>query len=72
MKILCAGLSKTGTTSLHEALLQLGYRSLHYDTVRLRELVVGEPATPRFDVYDDFDAVLDLPSAYFFEEILKA
>lgn len=72
MKILCAGLSKTGTTSLHRALGILGYLSVHYDTVRLRDVVLGKSPNPNFRVYDDFDAVLDLPSAFFFEELIFA
>lgn len=35
-KVFCIGLNKTGTTSLHEALVALGYRSLHW----------GGPETP--------------------------
>ena len=72
MKLLCAGLSKTGTTSLYEALTALGYRSVHYDTVRLRDVVMGKNSLPNLKVYDDFDAVLDLPSAFFYEELLAA
>jgi hypothetical protein len=33
---------------------------------------MGSCIEPDFRVYDDFDAVLDLPSAYFFEELMSA
>jgi hypothetical protein len=72
MKIVGAGLSKTGTTSLHRALKILGYKSLHFDRKRLREILEGSNSRPDFRRYDDVDAVLDIPAAYFFEEILDA
>ena len=72
MKILGVGLSKTGTTSLHHALEILGFNCLHYDRRRLNEVLYGTTAHPNFRVYDDIDAVTDLPSAYFYRELLEA
>jgi hypothetical protein len=72
MKILGAGLSRTGTLSLHSALQILGFKSLHYDTVRLNDIVDGSNPRPDFRRYDDLDAVVDLPAAYFYEELLAA
>ncbi len=72
MQILGAGLSKTGTTSLHRALGILGLRSLHYDTHRLNDVVMGLNPSPDFRRYDDVDAVLDIPAACFFTELLAA
>ena len=49
MKIFGVGLSKTGTTSLNQALIILGYNSKHYVSY--------------FSVVDKVDAVTDLPMA---------
>ncbi len=53
MKVLGVGLSRTGTLSLHAALEILGLKSLHYDTVRLNDVLDGgnrlafiEPSAP--------------------------
>jgi hypothetical protein len=70
--ILGVGLSKTGTTSLHRALGILGYRSLHYDDQRLNDVVCGVNANPDFRRYDDVDAVLDIPAAWFSDELRRA
>jgi hypothetical protein len=72
MKIICAGLSKTGTVSLGAALEQLGYSCLHYDEHRLNDVLEGRNPNPDFRCYDDVDAVLDVPSAFFFRELLAA
>ncbi|HEX8335675.1 MAG TPA: sulfotransferase [Pyrinomonadaceae bacterium] len=72
MKILGVGLSKTGTTSLHEALLTLGYTAIHQDRERLNHILDGSDNRPDFRVYDDVDAVTDIPSAYFYRELLAA
>ena len=72
MQILGVGLSRTGTSSLHRALDILGLRSLHYDEVHLNDVINGTATNPDFRRYDNFDAVLDLPSAYFYEELIEA
>ena len=72
MQIVGAGLSKTGTRSLHRALELLGYKSLHYDKKRLNDVLDGSDPDPDFRRYDDLDAVLDLPAAWYFQEILAA
>jgi hypothetical protein len=72
MRVLGVGLSRTGTTSLHQALQLLGLKSIHYDKVRLNDVLDGTNAHPDFRRYDDVDAVLDIPSAAFFEELLAA
>ena len=72
MKIICAGLSKTGTSSLGGALEQLGFSCLHYDERRLNDILEGRSPNPDFRRYDDIDAVLDVPSAFFFRELLVA
>jgi hypothetical protein len=72
MKILGVGLSKTGTTSLAHAVRLLGFSSIHYDQQRLTPLLLGRDPSPDFRVYDDVDAVFDIPSAYFYRELLAA
>jgi hypothetical protein len=72
VKILGIGLSKTGTTSLHRALGILGLRSLHHDETRLNDVLAGSHPAPGFRYYDDLDAVLDIPTAFFFPELLAA
>src|SRR5206468_1738050 len=72
MKILGVGLSRTGTMSLTLALRQLGFRAMHYDRVRLNDVLDGSNTKPDFRRYDDVDAVTDIPSAYFYRELLEA
>lgn len=72
MKVLGVGLSKTGTTSLHEALTILGLKSIHYDMIRLNDILDGSARNPDFRRYDDVDAVSDIPSAFFYRELLAA
>jgi hypothetical protein len=72
MKIICAGLSKTGTSSLGAALEELGFSCLHFDQQRLNDIIEGRDPNPDFRRYDDIDAVLDVPSAFFFRELLAA
>ena len=54
MKVFGIGLSRTGTTSLTEALRILGYRALHFPT--------------RMDQVDEYDALTDTPVAMMFKE----
>lgn len=72
MQILGAGLSKTGTTSLAHALSTLGYETIHCDGERLNHVIFGVANAPNFRVYDDVDAVTDLPTAYFYRELIDA
>ncbi|MGI0025058.1 MAG: sulfotransferase family protein [Nitrososphaera sp.] len=72
MNVLGVGLSKTGTFSLHTALQKLGLNALHYDTQRLNRVLDGSDLSPDFRIYDDVDAVTDLPAAAFYDELLQA
>lgn len=72
MRILGVGLSRTGTTSLHRALGILGFKSLHYDQSRLNDVLDGSNPNPDFRRYDDVDAVTDIPTAWFYDELLSA
>ena len=78
MKVICAGLNKTGTKSLAEALRILGYEVYDFEEQTLDfvdewiKVFNGEPpgATIRL-VYKHADAVTDYPGLYFWEEILQ-
>ncbi|MDA9982638.1 hypothetical protein N9H39_07870 [Gammaproteobacteria bacterium] len=70
--MLGVGLSRTGTKSLTRALELLGFTTIHNDQDRLNSIIFGVDNDPDFRVYDDADAVTDLPSAYFFRELLIA
>ena len=72
MKFLGVGLSKTGTSSLHRALTMVGLKCIHYDRIRLNDILDGTTTNPNFRRYDDVDAVTDLPSAFFYRELLAA
>ena len=78
MKIICAGLSKTGTKSLAKALRILGYKVFDYDEHRDFHLdqwfgIYSEGKSPDFvSMYKDVDAVTDLPPAFWFQEIYEA
>jgi hypothetical protein len=72
MKILGVGLSRTGTTSLTHALEILGFKCIHYDRYRLTDILDGSNKNPDFRRYDDVDAVIDVPSVFFYREILDA
>ena len=50
----------------------LGLRSIHYDQVRLNDVVAGTNPRPLWRRYDDIDAVMDLPAALFYRELLDA
>jgi hypothetical protein len=64
-KIFGIGLSKTGTTSLNEALVQLGLNSKHYP--QFRELFAGD-----FRCLEKYDAVTDIPVAPYYAQLDEA
>ncbi len=61
-KIFGIGLSKTGTTSLNQALIELGYKSVHYP--QRAELFSGD-----FGCLDDYDAATDIPIAPYYPQL---
>jgi len=75
MKVICAGLAKTGTTSLAKALQVLGYNVYdfkeHYEFHFQQWLDSFETDRhPNFkEIYQGVDAVTDVPPAFWFEEI---
>jgi hypothetical protein len=72
LSIIGAGLGRTGTYSLHLALEVLGFRSVHFDCVRLNDVLADTTPNPDFRRYDDVDAVVDVPTAYFYRELYAA
>ncbi len=72
LSILGVGLSRTGTKSLAMALTDLGFNTLHWAPDRLSDVIMGETNDPSFARYDDVDAVVDIPAAYFYREIAAA
>jgi hypothetical protein len=78
MKVICAGLPKTGTKSLASALRTLGY-SVHDNdeqwTYHMDEYIpaLESKEMPDFAaMYANVDAVTDIPACFFFEEIFQA
>jgi len=77
MKVICAGLSKTGTKSLAKALRILGFTVFDFKEHRTLHLnawfdIYCEGKSPDFvSMYKDVDAVTDLPPAFWFEEIYE-
>jgi len=75
MKVICAGLAKTGTTSLAKALQVLGYNVYdfqeHYEIHFQQWLDSFETDRhPNFkEIYQGVDTVTDVPPAFWFEEI---
>lgn len=65
-KIFVLGLSRTGTTSLHAALVLLGLSSIHYPAAAAKCWLAG-----RFeeDVLKDYDACLDLPTPIYYPQL---
>ncbi|MEM8868264.1 MAG: sulfotransferase family protein [Verrucomicrobiota bacterium] len=72
LKYICAGLSRTGTTSFHHAMEILGFKSLHHDTERLWPMVCRQNDKHDFRIFDDIDALSDLPAPIFLKEIIEA
>jgi hypothetical protein len=66
-KVFGIGLSKTGTTSLHEALALLGYGSKHYP-IEMLTLDSGRLGINLHQVME-FDALTDTPIARFYKEL---
>lgn len=77
MKIICAGLGKTGTQSLTKALRILGYTARDYQYHKYTNidewigLYYGGEEPDYASMYEDVDAVVGLPTSFWYEEILK-
>ena len=68
-KIFGLGLSRTGTTSLHAALVLLGKASCHYPAVAARHWLAGQYES---DPLSEVEACVDLPTPVFFRELDRA
>jgi len=78
IQVICAGLGRTGTMSLTEALQRLGYKPYHYVDVRHHrqwaEVADGKrSAASIVDLIaaDGYDATLENPTSDIYQEILK-
>lgn len=77
MKVICAGIMKTGTCSLARALEVLGYKVYDFpsEDFEFQEWLDSfqTDRLPNFnEVFKGFDAVTDHPAAFWFEEISNA
>lgn len=68
-KIFGIGLSKTGTTSLNNALNILGYRSKHFPLFLLD--YDGKKLSLNMNVAEKLDAITDIPAARFYKKLDK-
>lgn len=68
-KIFGIGLSKTGTTSLYEALAILGYRTITNRHMRTQGLTRWFEGDFTHDYFAEIDAATDLPIATYFREL---
>ena len=71
LKVFGVGLSRTGTSSLASFFASMGLKVIHFD----KDLTAHLPraANTSFEwrcVYDGFDAVFDLPTAFYYRELL--
>ena len=76
-KVFGVGLSKTGTSSLHDAVVKLWYRSIHEDKALVPYLYPHHQHDSRtiFNMtahYNNMDAAFDLPTAMYYQELLAA
>ncbi|XP_078362897.1 uncharacterized protein LOC144647029 [Oculina patagonica] len=78
MKIICAGYAKTGTKSIAKALRYLGFTVLDWEE-QIFDFVDDwadvfqngiKPDVKR--IYQNADAVVDMPGTFFYEEIMEA
>jgi hypothetical protein len=82
MKVLSAGISKTGTMSLQAALKGLGYRCYNFADVLVNfdkghtdmwnNFMEGTADMDWGKLYEDYDAAVDNPSNIHYKEIMKA
>ncbi len=79
MKLIVAGLPKTGTKSLQKCLEMLSYKVfdtrdnfLHYGEEWRRIMSAGGMPIDFRDMFSSVDACTDVPSVYYWEEMLAA
>jgi len=62
-KVFGIGLSRTGTTSLHDVLEKLGFNSVHF--------IAGLENDPDFKIVDEYDALMDTPIPLIYQDLDK-
>uniref|UniRef100_H2ZCE0 Sulfotransferase n=1 Tax=Ciona savignyi TaxID=51511 RepID=H2ZCE0_CIOSA len=79
MKVIVAGMSKTGTKTMTSALVELGFNvhdymeHFEYFEKEWTQILTSGGSTELFrKMYENVDAVSDLPACAFWDEILKA
>lgn len=79
MKVILAGMPKTGTKSLKKALTMLGYsvydaeeNFIYLNNEWTKIMTIGGAVDDFKKMYADVDATCDVPACYFWEEIHKA
>ncbi|XP_031564443.1 uncharacterized protein LOC116299866 [Actinia tenebrosa] len=78
MKLICAGLSKTGTTSIAHALRILGYKvcrchdQILYYMDEWLDLYKHGKVPDFYAMFKDVDVVIGSPCNFFFEELMEA
>ena len=78
MKIICAGVLKTGTKSMAKALRHLGFKVFDWEEQTLDfldhwlDVFQNGAMLEAKRVYQDADAFVDFPGYFFVEEILEA
>lgn len=77
MKVICAGMNKTGTKSITKALRHLGFTVFDWEEQMFDFMdhwvdVFQNGAKPDVKrIYQNADAVVDIPGNFFYEEILE-
>ncbi|XP_039256036.2 uncharacterized protein LOC120332790 [Styela clava] len=78
MKVICAGMSKCGTKSMHVALEELGYTVcdfpdafVHFVKNYMTFASKGWNSDEFRSMYEDFDACVASPAYYFWEELVE-
>ena len=79
MKVIVAGLPKTGTKTMHEALKLLGYRIYDYPEnyyylhdAWMKILKEGGTTEDFHKMFKDVDACMDVPCCHYWQEIHEA
>lgn len=67
MKVFGIGLSRTGTTSLNEALQILGWRSIHYPL----DVTISDAIHKTLSCAEKYEAVTDIPAALAWRDLSR-
>jgi Sulfotransferase domain len=80
LKVIGAGLPRTGTMSMQAALNQLGFRCYHMQEVpqvpghlkRWGDLVSGGQSMDWDALFEDYEATVDAPACFYYRELMEA